>query len=131
MCVMYLCFSSRRRHTRCALVTGVHTCALPISNRRRLRRAIKKHAAGQPFVVFCKFVWEVHMIARFLERMDLGPGAKLWCKVKDMKRYPKRTNMLLNFQKGKYAWMVCQQRTGCVGVDLYYARKFFVYSKIG
>src|SRR3546814_13801664 len=24
-------FSSRRRHTRCALVTGVQTCALPIS----------------------------------------------------------------------------------------------------
>src|SRR3546814_17086670 len=38
---MYICFiglsplsfffSSRRRHTRCALVTGVQTCALPIS----------------------------------------------------------------------------------------------------
>src|SRR3546814_3479699 len=27
-------FSSRRRHTRCALVTGVQTCALPISVRR-------------------------------------------------------------------------------------------------
>src|SRR3546814_1570221 len=26
-------FSSRRRHTRCALVTGVQTCALPISGR--------------------------------------------------------------------------------------------------
>src|SRR3546814_8949060 len=26
----YFCFSSRRRHTRCALVTGVQTCALPI-----------------------------------------------------------------------------------------------------
>src|SRR3546814_479846 len=26
-------FSSRRRHTRCALVTGVQTCALPIFNR--------------------------------------------------------------------------------------------------
>src|SRR3546814_3186092 len=25
-------FSSRRRHTRCALVTGVQTCALPISH---------------------------------------------------------------------------------------------------
>src|SRR3546814_8893540 len=25
-------FSSRRRHTRCALVTGVQTCALPISS---------------------------------------------------------------------------------------------------
>src|SRR3546814_4974156 len=36
--IMFLCcyhflvffFSSRRRHTRCALVTGVQTCALPI-----------------------------------------------------------------------------------------------------
>src|SRR3546814_8782641 len=28
-------FSSCRRHTRCALVTGVQTCALPISPRRR------------------------------------------------------------------------------------------------
>src|SRR3546814_4130942 len=27
-------FSSRRRHTRCALVTGVQTCALPISGDR-------------------------------------------------------------------------------------------------
>src|SRR3546814_4097513 len=27
-------FSSRRRHTRCALVTGVQTCALPISKPR-------------------------------------------------------------------------------------------------
>src|SRR3546814_7964115 len=26
-----VCCSSRRRHTRCALVTGVQTCALPIS----------------------------------------------------------------------------------------------------
>src|SRR3546814_5327727 len=29
---MVVCFfTSRRRHTRCALVTGVQTCALPIS----------------------------------------------------------------------------------------------------
>src|SRR3546814_7226397 len=28
---VYFLFSSRRRHTRCALVTGVQTCALPIS----------------------------------------------------------------------------------------------------
>src|SRR3546814_3442155 len=28
----FFCFSSRRRHTRCALVTGVQTCALPISS---------------------------------------------------------------------------------------------------
>src|SRR3546814_11422109 len=28
---MFIFLSSRRRHTRCALVTGVQTCALPIS----------------------------------------------------------------------------------------------------
>src|SRR3546814_6645289 len=30
-CVVLFFFSSRRRHTICALVTGVQTCALPIS----------------------------------------------------------------------------------------------------
>src|SRR3546814_5592663 len=35
-------FSSRRRHTRCALVTGVQTCALPIS----CGAAIKADAYG-------------------------------------------------------------------------------------
>src|SRR3546814_5260633 len=30
VCGVFLFFSSRRRHTRCALVTGVQTCALPI-----------------------------------------------------------------------------------------------------
>src|SRR3546814_5300010 len=41
---MLLCrvffFSSRRRHTRCALVTGVQTCALPISIKPEERQAI-------------------------------------------------------------------------------------------
>src|SRR3546814_4704889 len=45
---MYSCFffSSRRRHTRCALVTGVQTCALPISGRHPLFRAAAM--SGQP-----------------------------------------------------------------------------------
>src|SRR3546814_11875821 len=30
-------FSSRRRHTRCALVTGVQTCALPITGASTVR----------------------------------------------------------------------------------------------
>src|SRR3546814_2079178 len=34
VCVFF--FSSRRRHTRCALVTGVQTCALPIYRLTRL-----------------------------------------------------------------------------------------------
>src|SRR3546814_3882817 len=35
--MVYVFFSSRRRHTRCALVTGVQTCSLPI-----LYRAVDK-----------------------------------------------------------------------------------------
>src|SRR3546814_9302580 len=46
MCVLFLfcdvgsffLFSSRRRHTSCALVTGVQTCALPISRSPRALR---------------------------------------------------------------------------------------------
>src|SRR3546814_2636860 len=36
--VAFFFFSSRRRHTRCALVTGVQTCALPISPVNSLSR---------------------------------------------------------------------------------------------
>src|SRR3546814_8184366 len=61
-------FSSRRRHTRCALVTGVQTCALPIwpiqarsaretgslsrpaapSDRQGILRAIDRHGDRSP-----------------------------------------------------------------------------------
>src|SRR3546814_2148131 len=37
---MLFFFSSRRRHTRCALVTGVQTCALPILAFTRWRERI-------------------------------------------------------------------------------------------
>src|SRR3546814_12746346 len=51
------CFSSRRRHTRCALVTGVQACALPILNyansaKDKLRgknRPILNDALGESF----------------------------------------------------------------------------------
>src|SRR3546814_9548325 len=42
MFVFVFFFSSRRRHTRCALVTGVQTCALPIFF-PRLRKVIFVH----------------------------------------------------------------------------------------
>src|SRR3546814_6384223 len=38
--IFVLFFSSRRRHTRCALVTGVQTCALPISFGSSLRFSV-------------------------------------------------------------------------------------------
>src|SRR3546814_8197426 len=46
---MSLFCSSKRRHTRCALVTGVQTCALPISDVRLTtdRRTAEDLAAGR------------------------------------------------------------------------------------
>src|SRR3546814_6480492 len=38
MFVLVVFFSSRRRHTRCAVVTGVQTCALPIYREAAERR---------------------------------------------------------------------------------------------
>src|SRR3546814_5772975 len=44
LCSFLFFFSSRRRHTRCALVTGVQTCALPICCLEQLC----DHAARHP-----------------------------------------------------------------------------------
>src|SRR3546814_4582412 len=41
-----LFFSSRRRHTRCALVTGVQTCALPIYVRARIEHIVPGQTQG-------------------------------------------------------------------------------------
>src|SRR3546814_1042838 len=52
---MFFFFSSRRRHTRCALVTGVQTCALPILSRGKLldnlRRSLVPAATTALFVL--------------------------------------------------------------------------------
>ena len=98
------------------------------SKRRMLRKLIKANVKNEPFVIFCKYVWEVHRIASMMERMGFKNVAKLWGKIKDTKTKKRRTDMLLGFQEGQFDVMVCQQRTGGVGVDLYHARKFFVYS---
>src|SRR3546814_464198 len=50
-------FSSRRRHTRCALVTGVQTCALPILSAPRL------------------FRWEY---VKPYEQLVIADGSKVW-----------------------------------------------------
>src|SRR3546814_540921 len=60
VCMVVFFFSSRRRHTRCALVTGVQTCALPIyldgtePDMETLKRCIRKGTCGLKFVpVLC------------------------------------------------------------------------------
>src|SRR3546814_2761425 len=50
MFISFFFFSSRRRHTRCALVTGVQTCALPIygGSPRPHRKARRASVAARP-----------------------------------------------------------------------------------
>src|SRR3546814_10917262 len=51
--LVYFFFSSRRRHTRCALVTGVQTCALPIlRTKRRSSHVFVSDAPGYPRPLF-------------------------------------------------------------------------------
>src|SRR3546814_18117956 len=45
VCILF--FSSRRRHTRCALVTGVQTCALPISQNAGCPLLLSDRATAQ------------------------------------------------------------------------------------
>src|SRR3546814_15117476 len=54
MLIVVFFFSSRRRHTRCALVTGVQTCALPISEPMRFpmpntRAVLERLSGGKVF----------------------------------------------------------------------------------
>src|SRR3546814_2366110 len=60
--VVLFFFSSRRRHTRCALVTGVQTCALPI-----FQRVVAKQVPLSPGVSIAysgQFEYLQHAIAK-------------------------------------------------------------------
>src|SRR3546814_20392166 len=63
--VLIFFFSSRRRHTRCALVTGVQTCALPISG----------SATGWPFFIAIGFAYFV-LAFLLLGAVFLGVGSQ-------------------------------------------------------
>src|SRR3546814_5233427 len=74
--------SSRRRHTRCALVTGVQTCALPISKRMKLdagpwtrEKVLRKGAKHSLWLVFA--LWTgFTFVGFFTPIVDLG--ARVW-----------------------------------------------------
>src|SRR3546814_5921047 len=54
---MLFFFSRRRRHTRCALVTGVQTCALPISDNITHIETQRSTALLQKTDIFKKLMW--------------------------------------------------------------------------
>src|SRR3546814_7484987 len=90
-----ICFSSIRRHTRCALVTGVQTCALPIyflSDERKYHEAEKLFLRNAQWATFIgRFIPVIrHLISlpAGVFGMRLLPfavitwiGATLWCGV--------------------------------------------------
>src|SRR3546814_9889198 len=76
---MILFFSSRRRHTRCALVTGVQTCALPIL--LRLQDAARKtgHELLVEIIAANAGPVDDHTVARAIQRLyDLGMRPDWW-----------------------------------------------------
>src|SRR3546814_17737221 len=60
---VFFFFSSRRRHTRCALVTGVQTCALPIF--------------GQAVLSAITSVWPGAVIRADNEPIVVGQGSNI------------------------------------------------------
>src|SRR3546814_4742851 len=107
---MLFFFSSRRRHTRCALVTGVQMCALPIccSGQWPRRRGDCELPVGG--VAMRKILWvllpwlaivstaahghEVEVLETYPpgDRVELGPGQEFHLRV----AYTDRKSTLLN-----------------------------------
>src|SRR3546814_15884479 len=65
-CLVYF-FSSRRRHTRCALVTGFQTCALPIWWFRRPHEMIEPSGFDIPLNPNNHFVRRGQVLATMLD----------------------------------------------------------------
>lgn len=84
-------------------------------------------AQDGPVVIFCKFKPDVAIAAR-VARQCFDRVAVLDGSIKDTKNAPRRSELLLDFQEGAFDVLVCQQKTGGVGVDLYLARRAYVYS---
>src|SRR3546814_9396571 len=67
-------FSSRRRHTRCALVTGVQTCALPIFALTGFFNLVLTYNTGVSFGLFQgEAAWQPY----FLIAVNLAVAAAL------------------------------------------------------
>src|SRR3546814_3667145 len=74
MFVFIFFFSSRRRHTSCALVTGVQTCALPISAGTRWLRIAGLRRTADRTEKICHVTIYAH--ARFAGLLgDVGRAA--------------------------------------------------------
>src|SRR3546814_10783861 len=102
-------FSSRRRHTRCALVTGVQTCALPISGAVDVVHATAHVASASraPMVATVHDLHFLHEPSHFTER-----GVRVF-------------NRFLDIVRAETAIVVCPSeatRADCVAAGIEVAR---------
>src|SRR3546814_3675720 len=93
-CVCVFFFSSRRRHTSCALVTGVQTCALPI-----WRIALEDFCSILDLPASAKYDGTIERMARGLRPLSTDPAADL--------------DIL--FRRAVFAWLIADEigRASC------------------
>src|SRR3546814_5978485 len=68
-------FSSRRRHTRCALVTGVQTCALPIYRTRLFLRRYRWGVAAATMAMLAAASMPTLHVSRITHERDRAQAA--------------------------------------------------------
>jgi len=115
-------------------ITGGHltldndeTVVVGQAKMRRLRRLVE-NKVKPPFVVFCRFKPEIvavhEQLLKYYPRGDI-----LWGKTGTRKNKAQvRGELNRRFQEGELDFLVCQSRTGGVGVDLFRARHAILYS---
>lgn len=92
--------------------------------RAKLRKVLAlANRVAKPFVVCCRYTAEVNGIAKALRQRGFF-GATLDGKVKAKTRVWVQEQ----FQLGNFDFLVCQQRTGGVGIDLFRAHVLILYS---
>src|SRR3546814_6701430 len=84
VCVFF--FSSRRRHTRCALVTGVQTCALPIYAGRVMEQGRSDAILRAPTHPYTQ------ALLRARPRLDADPDAPLYAIAGNLSRASMRAD---------------------------------------
>lgn len=96
------------------------THAIGSAKMRRVKSLVKEHR--EPLVIFAKYLAEVEGIAALCNA--LGRRTAM-IRGKDKKR---RGEIVKQFQSGGLDVIVCQIRTGGVGIDLFRARRAIIYS---
>lgn len=81
----------------------------------------------KPFVIFAKYKPEIELLKKLCDRLGLKHRT-IWGKVRDKEILKRRTNAQILFQAGKLDVIICQIKSGGVGIDLYTGRTAIVYS---